>query len=336
MEKEMISVIIPVYNVERFLPTCLDSVLAQSYRNFELILVDDGSTDSCGAICNAYAVKDPRIVVIHKTNGGLSDARNAGLRKALGEYITFIDSDDYVHEDYLSILHQELTDAGADIAYCDCVKVDENATDAGRLTKRKGIVSSHIDALKQMYHPVQHGQSFIACGKLYRRKVFEKSQAMFPVGKIHEDIFTTYQLIYAAQKVVFIPSQLYCYRKRAGSIMNVSFSRKRLDGLEARKEALVFFGEKEDDLRRIAANDYFSAAIRLYDEAQKNADAILREECQSVIVKEYREMWKKHGSLIDSPIKTALYAIFGMVPHMGSMLYMTAKRLTSQTRKRSF
>ena len=326
MKKELISIIVPIYNVERFLTTCLDSVLAQSYENFELILVDDGSPDGCGASCDAYAEKDPRIVVIHKANGGVSDARNAGLREAHGEYITFIDPDDYVHENYLSFLHQELTDSGADIACCAAVGVDENAVDTREVTKENGIVMSNIDALKRMYY--QHPRlSGVLWGKLYRRKIFDESQVVFPVGKIYEDTSTIYQLIYAAKKVVSSPSQLYCYRIRAGSIMHTPFSRKRLDGLEAKQEALAFYLDKDVDLLLLAANDYFSLAVQLYDEAQKNADASLRKECQSVIVNQYREMWKQYGYLISDRKKALLFAAFNKVPRLGSALYMTAKKL---------
>ena len=146
-----ISVIVPVYNVEKYLPTCLDSIIAQSYKNLEIIVVDDGAKDSSGAICDEYAKKDVRIVSLHKQNGGLSDARNYGMQFMTGDYISFIDSDDYVHPDYISTLYNNLVENDADISICNFEKTNEvRKPKTNELTDDEIHVYNTIDSLEQV------------------------------------------------------------------------------------------------------------------------------------------------------------------------------------------
>lgn len=235
---DLISVIIPVYKVEDFLNRCVDSILDQTYENLEIILVDDGSPDRCGVICDEYAKKDDRIKVIHKENGGLSDARNVGIEAATGDYITFLDSDDWVHMNYLKVLHSLLKSKNADISVCNFVKIySENIPP----NTGNAIIYeySNIDALNQLSGEF-YVQMVVAWGKLYKTDLF--NDIRFPVGKIHEDEFTTYKLLYKAYKVVFTTEPLLYYWQRQDSIMGSGFKIKnRLHAIEAYGERVKFY-----------------------------------------------------------------------------------------------
>lgn len=243
MEEELITVVVPIYRVEKYLVKCIDSIIEQSYKNIELILVDDGSPDKCPQICDEYKNKDSRIKVIHKQNGGLSDARNEGLKIATGEWITFIDSDDYVGINFLEKLYSSATSVGADISICDYQAVSD---DTGIEKEETNIeVFDNVKCLEEMYHPQKHGMEFVAWGKLYRTALFKKNKIEYPVGKIHEDTFTTYKLIYAAPKIVFCNASEYFYRQREASIMTSSFNIKRLAMIDATREACHFLRRSE-------------------------------------------------------------------------------------------
>ena len=239
-ENPKISVIVPVYNVERYLKKCIDSILAQTYQNFELILVDDGSEDNSGMICDSYKEKDNRIQVIHKINGGLSDARNAGIEVACGEYLSFIDSDDWVHPDFLRVLYDNANVYNADISVVNLHK----EYDDGRIEKIEKIkeeLLSKKDALKNLYDAGIYMN--VACNKLYKKSLF--SDIKYPVGKLHEDGFTTYKLLYKANSVFFSDRDLYSYYQRKESIMNQTFSENRIHEYEVYQERTAFF-EHED------------------------------------------------------------------------------------------
>ena len=231
-----ISVIVPVYNVERYLTRCIDSILAQTYQNFELILVDDGSTDGSGTLCDSYMKKDSRIKVIHKKNGGLSDARNSGIDAAEGEFLSFIDSDDWVRPDFLNILHGNAVQYGADVSVVNLHK----EYDDGRIEKLNRVseeLLSREEALQNLYRIGIYIN--VACNKLYKSALF--SDIRYPVGKLHEDGFTTYKLLYKANRVYYSDADLYCYYQRSGSIMNQPFTERRLDEYEVYKERAEFF-----------------------------------------------------------------------------------------------
>lgn len=256
--EERISVIVPIYKVEQFLSRCIDSLLNQKYNNFELILVDDGSPDRCGVICDNYAEKDHRIKVIHKQNGGLSDARNEGLKIATGEYIAFVDSDDWVTTDYLSLMLDTLKETGSDICECDVLKTTEQATasqnvDVENITE----VYSTIPALQQLicdgvFH--QH-----VWNKLYKRRCVEG--ILFPVGKTNEDEFWTYRVFGQAQKIVKTNRILYYYYQRESSIMGSGYSLKRLDALEAKEQRQRYIEKHYPALSKIAKINLFNSCI---------------------------------------------------------------------------
>lgn len=242
-----ISVIVPVYKVEQYLSACVDSILAQAFRDFELILVDDGSPDSCGAMCDAYAARDPRVRVIHRENGGLSAARNSGMEIARGKYMTFIDSDDYVAPRYLEALLQAAEEADAEISVCRPLVFEDGLTpelpETDPSSRRKTV--SGRDAVTALYQgkaelPVN------AWGKLYRTSLL--SRLRFPEGRIHEDQAFVPIACFRAERVAVLPEPLYFYRNRPESITTKKFSLKRYDDVWAVDQCLAFFevrGETE-------------------------------------------------------------------------------------------
>ncbi|MFJ8064764.1 glycosyltransferase family 2 protein [Psychrobacillus sp. NPDC096426] len=235
---EVITIIVPVYKVEDYLHRCVDSILNQTYKRLEIILVNDGSPDSCGKICDEYAMLDERVKVIHKKNGGLSDARNAGIDIAQGEYISFVDSDDWIDENYIEKLYQLLVNTNSDISVCNFIRTSTEKVHVDN-SKEEIYEYSNIEALEQLYEKFGV-QMVTAWGKLYIRELFKDIR--FPVGKIHEDEFTTYKLMYKAEKVVLTTAQLLFYWQREDSIMGVGFNIKhRIDVIDAFKERAEFF-----------------------------------------------------------------------------------------------
>ena len=245
---DLISVIIPVYKVEEYLNDCVASVTAQTHQNLEIILVDDGSPDRCPEMCDAWAEKDSRIRVIHKSNGGLSDARNAGLDAASGDYIAFVDSDDYIRTDMLEKLLAAVLRTGSDIAACGI----QNFGAARGVWGCQDFTGTPEEIFAKLYNDTSYPVA--AWNKLYRRDCWESLR--FPVGKICEDCFTTYRLIHNARRIVMIPEALYCYRIRPESIMTASFTPKRMDEEEAWRCNYQFIETHYPALRKMAFDFY--------------------------------------------------------------------------------
>ncbi len=245
-----ISVIVPIYNVEKYLDRCVSSIVGQTFRDFELILVDDGSPDGCPAICDEYAEKDSRIRVIHKENGGLSSARNAGLDIARGEYISFIDSDDYISERMLEALFGAIERAGADICSCGIVNVYEDGTEG--IWNIKDMIGDSEAFLRGLYD--DSAVPVAACNKLYKRELW--SEMRFPEGRLCEDAFTTYLLFDKAKLAVQISDGLYYYRIRSGSIMTSGFRPQKMDEEEAWRRNFEFIEKNHPSLRKDAFNFY--------------------------------------------------------------------------------
>ena len=242
MKQDLISVVVPVYKVENFLHKCVQSICEQTYRELEIILVDDGSPDNCGAICDEYAKKDERIKVIHKKNGGLSDARNAVIEAATGKYIGFVDSDDYINPQMYEILYEGIKQNDADISVCRYQMVDEKENVVYKTYENINewiIINSDADKLKYSFDINTKTAFIVAWNKLYKTELFKEIR--YPYGKIHEDQFTTYKTIHLADKIVYTEKELYYYLQRQDSIMNSSFDRKRLHNLDAIKEKLEFY-----------------------------------------------------------------------------------------------
>lgn len=219
----LISVIVPVYKVERYLPKCVESILNQTYSHLEIILVDDGSPDGSGAICDALAQKDDRIRVIHKENGGLSDARNAGIQAARGEYLAFVDSDDWIEPDTYEAMLGLTEKYGVKLVCAG--RYDENdatgETALGLCPQREEVLSS-TEVVRRIFR--WDGLDSSACDKLFRRELFRDIR--FPVGQVVEDVPTIYRVVLLAEKGAMLPKPLYHYVHREQSITTASFSEK--------------------------------------------------------------------------------------------------------------
>lgn len=236
----LISVIVPVYKVEKYLNRCVDSILAQTFTDFELILIDDGSPDNCGKICDEYEQKDSRIHTIHQKNGGLSSARNSGIdwvfQNSDSQWLTFIDSDDWVHPQYLDLLLSAANTHSADISICEYTEIDKyfisapvNDSSAQKLTPEEIFVCRRVTAT-------------IACAKLYKKICFKDIR--YPAGKLHEDEFTTYKILFQKSHISYLNENLYFYYTNPNSIVRSEWSPKRLDAIEALEEQIAYFQKK--------------------------------------------------------------------------------------------
>lgn len=241
-----ISVVVPIYNVEQYIDKCISSILNQSFTDLEIILVDDGSKDKSGEICDRYKSKDNRIKVIHKENGGLSSARNAGIEIATSEYIAFVDGDDFIHKDMYSILFEEILKNKSDIVICNFERIyDKQVEQMKAFEDVKSKKFNNIQALEMLYGD-EGAQFTVAWNKLYKRELFDNIR--YDYGKIHEDEFIIHKLLYVCKNICYINLPLYYYVQRENSIINSEFNIKKLDVIYAMSERNKFFyqiGEKE-------------------------------------------------------------------------------------------
>lgn len=248
MEQPIISVIVPVYKVEGFLDRCVQSIADQSYKNLEIILVDDGSPDNCPALCDAWAEKDSRIKVVHKKNGGGAQARNVGLELASGQYIGFVDSDDYVMPEMYARLYQALIDTGSDIAECGyCTVTDDNTVPEADCGSGPTVLGT-VRALEE--HIRNRRCTQVIWNKLYRKGTLDTVR--FVEGKTIDDEFFTYRALANARQVAVLDQALYCYRQQPNSIMHQSFSLKWLQAIEAKVLRLAFIQKNFPELEKTA------------------------------------------------------------------------------------
>lgn len=308
-KKDLISVIIPIYNVEQYLERCIKSVIEQSYNNLEIILVDDGSKDNCGKICDDYSNKDSRIKVIHKENGGLSEARNVAIDSCKGKYISFIDSDDFVHKDYILNMYTDLCKANADIATCSYQSFYEESDICDNIIFEERQVYNNEQALKLMLYQI--GTTTSACGKIYDKKLFEKVR--YPVGEICEDLATTYKLFMKAKTITFSTNKLYYYLQRRESIINSKFSIKRMKALEFAKTMVDDIVSEMSNIEKAAKNRLFMEAIFIiikiprkeYKEEQRKLLNVIKQNRRIVL----RDKNSKKGYRV-----IALLSYFGITP----------------------
>lgn len=261
-QEPLISVIVPVYNVSAYLDRCMRSLIEQTYRNLEIILVDDGSTDNSGELCDQWAKKDTRVRVIHRKNNGLSQARNTGLDAATGEYITFVDSDDILSPHLCRVLYDSIREC-AEIAICDAEHIFPEKPYAFFVSEEAQTLTAE-SAICQMWYQ----KSFLpsAWGKLYRRELFQGKQ--FTPGRIFEDIDIMHELFDAANTIVYNRSKLYGYVHREGSITTKAFCTRDLDILLVADKILAFT-EERPELRSAAEAYAVTAALRVYLNAPK-------------------------------------------------------------------
>lgn len=254
MSSAVISVIVPVYKVEPWLDACVESLLAQTFTDFELILVDDGSPDGCPALCDAWAAKDGRVRVIHRENGGLSAARNSGIAAAKGGYLAFVDSDDIVAPDYLGAMYAALTEHDADMALCGVEDVQEDGTSLSPqvLTVPDAPGCFEGRALLHAFYGENSPCYTVAWNKLYKASLWRELR--YPEGMIHEDDAVAHELFWACDRVACLAQPLYFYRLRQGSICHTALTPARFDSVEAL-------------LRRVRFLDGHSAGPELLDKA---------------------------------------------------------------------
>ncbi|MBR5126510.1 MAG: glycosyltransferase [Oscillospiraceae bacterium] len=259
-----LSIIVPVYKVEPYLRRCVDSILSQTFTDLELILVDDGSPDGCPAICDEYAEKDCRVKVIHKENGGLSDARNAGLDTAQGEYIGFIDSDDFIHPRMYEILYRMCVEEKADIAQCEYTEFENKLP--------KPCLFGNDEVLTKVYEASQYVDNYFSgywwiigptvCNKLFSKRIF--GVVRFPVGKLFEDSNVHLDILRMTDRIAVTDSKLYYYYQRAGSIMHSGYSVQRAYDMNEICEKLLCYFEDTNNQEQIyyAEDNYLTRFLK--------------------------------------------------------------------------
>lgn len=265
MDKPLISIIVPVYKVEPYLRKCVDSILNQTYTNLEIILVDDGSPDSCGAICDEYARKDSRVRVIHKPNGGLSDARNAGMDMMTGSLVGFVDSDDWIEPQMYQRLYELMEQFDADMAFGGVA--DDVVRDGATQTVKKSdygntpFAEEKRDAMRRYFHG-----SWAAWDKLYRADLFDRIR--YPVGEINEDEAIVLHLLDRCRQVCYTSEVFYHYIRRldGSSITTASFSEKKLAWAKHCRDNLAFIREKYPQLEQDALARYRGSILWLMRE----------------------------------------------------------------------
>lgn len=260
-----ISIIIPVYNVERYIVKCIESILKQTFHDFEIILVDDGSTDKSRDICEEYAVRDSRITVIHKKNEGPSAARNCGLERSKSEYIVFIDADDYVDKYYLEVLYQSMKDKDADFGICCetdvCEESNANFSEFNHLNILKKIeVISKSEAYKRMMRP--GNVSICAWAKIYHRRLIQNVR--YPVGEIYEDCNVIGKIVEGSQRIVYIPYAGYFYLVRHGSITHSDITLAHMASVDNAKKLLNLIKNRYPEIEDVARGYYLGEGIRLF------------------------------------------------------------------------
>lgn len=283
----LISVIVPIYKVEKYLSKCIESILKQTYGNLEIILVDDGSPDKCGEICDDYALKDKRIKVIHKQNGGLSSARNVGIDISEGEYIGFVDSDDYIEPYMYEKLYYAIEQNNCRLSVCNINYVFENGKIIPKCDKEKDKVMDFEEAITEMntYRIFDMG----AWSKLYHKDLFKTIR--FPIGKLSEDFFVMPQIFDLAQKIVYISTPCYNYLQRQNSITK---SKKiNYDFIEAAFKQMNFLDVKYPQLKVLSHTAYASANLTVYDFYIKNGV-----KCSKDNVREFKSAIRENKSYI--------------------------------------
>ena len=284
----LISVIVPVYYVEQYIEKCIESLINQTYKNIEIILVDDGSPDNCPSICDEYAEKDNRIKVIHKENGGLSDARNAGMQVATGDYISYIDSDDWVEPQMFEKMLNRLIEDNSDVVSCGVKWVEENGTLIRNVSAGSNTVLNRKESLKELLNDGLIKQH--VWNKLYKTDIIRNIS--FEKGKYHEDVFWSYQVFGIAEKVSIMTDSFYCYVQRPNSIMSVGYSDKRLDALDAMLQRCYYMKKNFPELYDLSLYTYLGSCMY-------HMQLAINANCDKKIIENIRErlVFKETGNV---------------------------------------
>ena len=256
---DKITIIVPIYNVEKYLDRCIQSIICQTYKNIEIILVDDGSTDSSLKICNNYKT-DNRIIILHKNNGGLSSARNYGLKYATGKYLYFLDSDDYICANTIEILYKNAKENNACITCGKELFVYDSTTNLGLIKNYDSDEFSNEIALEKILY--MNGISNSSCNKLYKTKLF--SGITFPEGELYEDLGTIYKVFGIAKRIVTVNAYTYNYFMRHDSITHIAFREKEMVTLKFSSDILAYVEENYKNIIPAAKYKYDMEAIMLF------------------------------------------------------------------------
>lgn len=278
--QELISVIVPVYNIEKYVDRCVESIVNQTYKNLEIILVDDGSSDRSACICDQWKERDTRIKVIHKRNGGLSDARNRGIKSAKGNYYSFVDGDDMLDSQMIEKLYNALISANADVSMCRMEKIEQFKRYATREFLDNNISKIELDGVEAIRLLLREKIDCSACLKLYKKEMF--SNLEFPYGKTNEDFVLMYKLFYKTQKIIYISDILYYYYFRENSITSSSFSEKQFDKIDNCIEMLEYIKFNLPEIKNEA-----------YYYLQKQSLYLLKTLCITGLEKQYRNRYKQ-------------------------------------------
>lgn len=281
----LISVIVPVYNVEKYLGKCVDSLLGQTYRELEIILVDDGSPDRCGEICDAYAKKDHRIKVIHKENGGLSDARNAGIKKASGEYLLFVDSDDYIERDLIEKVAEAAEKTKCDMVMFDYVREEETFS----LPLYSELPEHKVLTLES--NPEILISTLSAWSKLYRREFYLEQGHWFPKGRLYEDLGSIPKLFLDAGSIVYVKGAFYHYLIRPGSIMTSTKFEKNYTDRTAMYQAILDYYKEAGKYDAYKDELEYLAFRNIYFEPSKE---IILTDRKSPYLQKFRAFMEQH------------------------------------------
>lgn len=307
----MISVIVPVYNVSRYIKKCIISILSQTYNDFELLLVDDGSTDKSGKICDYYKNQDDRIKVFHKENGGLSDARNYGIERASGEFVTFIDSDDYVASNYLETLFQLIIQNDADVSSVCFIEINNRELDVFEDVDRTGCLTNK-DAIK--FSMIRNKLGVSACGKLFKIGLFKKIK--FPKDQLYEDLFTIPYIFAKSNRIAYTEAKLYAYYIRSGSITNSKITPKHLRFFSNAQFLINKFDNDMPDLHDYLVARFVTECIKRF------AEVLLFSKDYNSLIKKIKyncDLYWKEGLINPYVAKTIKIQV--LILHFSPFLY---------------
>ena len=318
--EKKVSVIVPIYNVKKYLPRCIESIIKQSYKNLEIILVDDGSTDGSEVVCDRYAQKDSRVKVIHQANGGVSTARNTGLDICTGDFICFVDSDDYIHADFVKYLYAKLIENDCDICMCNHIVTEEwNYKQDIDWEKKVNIYDKK--QIFDMFYTDMHGSIIMLWNKIMKRECV--SGIRFDDGYINEDEGTTFKFLYNAKKIAFSEEVLYFYYSRDESITGVPYTAKKIDILKAYENRISFYKEKgESDLLNRECMFYLSEILANYYKVYR----ILKDKkVLEDLRKKYSDTYKNVDKTNWSTGRKLLYAVCRRFPLLYGIIKQSLK-----------
>ncbi|MBE6959431.1 MAG: glycosyltransferase [Ruminococcaceae bacterium] len=317
----LISVVVPVYKVEPYLKKCVESILAQTYSNLEIILVDDGSPDNCGKICDELKQKDPRIFVIHKSNGGLSSARNAGIEIARGEYIGFVDSDDTVEPNMYENLYAAIQHDKTTLAVCAVNYVYED----GKVLTKPGLGENAIFNFPEAMIEMNLHRLFdmATWSKLYHRDLFDSLR--FPVGKLSEDYYVMFHILDRAQRISYVDTRCYNYLQRKNSVTRSN--KINHDHEYAALEQMEYLEKNYPEMNVVGHVAYASAALTVYDSYLKNKVRCPKEKLDhfKTVVRENQEYIKQADFLPKS--KQIQFSLFGLSTVLYNIVFKTYRKI---------